>query len=329
MHKLQIGGHTIYPGERKNISLHVGKLYDSTDLSMPVHIIRGQADGPIIFLSAAIHGNEINGLEIIREVLNDLLKMEIKGSVIAVPIVNAFGLNNRSRYLPDRKDLNRCFPGSKKGSLGKRTAYLFMKEIVSQCTHGIDFHTGSVHRHNLPQIRADLSDLKTYRFAKHFGAPIIINAKERDGSLREAARKKGVLTLLFEGGEALRFSNQVIRVGRRGCLNVLKAIGMIEDWEIDLLQKPPIIAHGSYWIRSPMGGILRLKTKAGSFVKKGAKIGEIIGLLGEKNSRVYTKEEGHIVGVNKLPLVTEGEAIVHIATTQKHKNLQENLFENL
>lgn len=306
----------------------MGKLYDATDLKMPVQIIRGTTEGPTVFLSAAIHGDEINGIEIIREVLVALEKIKIHGTVIAVPIVNVFGFNNRSRYLPDRRDLNRSFPGSSHGSLASRMAHTFMKDIVSKCTHGIDFHTGSNHRTNFPQIRADLNDDTTFDFAKSFEAPIIINSKIRDGSLREAARKKKVRILLFEGGQALRFEDSVVRIGRRGCLRALRHIGIIPK-RLKNTPKESIVAYGSYWVRSPMGGTMRVRVKSGCYVKSGDLIGEVVDPLGTQKVPVYAEEGGYVIGVNKLPLVTLGEAIVHIATVEEHKGPDHNLSEDM
>lgn len=223
----KIGGQNILPGERKQIQIKIAALYDYTDLNMPIEVIRGKEDGPTLFISAAIHGDEINGVEIAKRLLQKKELVKIKGILIIIPVVNVFGFNHKSRYLPDRRDLNRSFPGSPKGSLAGRLANIFMKEIVSKCTHGIDLHTGAIHRSNLPQVRAFLDDKKTAELAHAFGVPVILHSRLKDGSLREAARKKRVKTLLFEGGEALRFEEEVIRSGLRGCLSVMREIGML------------------------------------------------------------------------------------------------------
>ncbi len=321
------------PGDNKKIFLQVGKIYDSTDLNMPVHVIRSFEDGPVIFLSAAIHGDEINGVEIIKEVMSVLSKVEIKGTVIAVPIVNVFGFNNQSRYLPDRRDLNRSFPGSAKGSLASRMAHLFVKEIVSKCTHGIDFHTGAVHRSIFPQIRVNMKNVKALEFAKAFGAPIILDSDVRDGSLRETGKKNGVVTMVYEAGQALRFEEDAIKIGKQGTLNALHNIGIypIKPSKIaNPLGKSPIQIKDSFWLRSPMGGTLRLKVKLGKFVKAGEKIGEISGPFGQTGEAIIAPQDGYILGINHLPLVTVGTAIVHIGTytlSKKNKN-SEYISEN-
>ena len=327
MAKFKILGRTILPGETINLEAEVAKLYDSTDLTMPVKIIRGEKDGPIVFLSAAIHGDEINGVEIIREVLKIIEKKKIKGTIIAVPIVNVFGFNNKSRYLPDRRDLNRSFPGSAGGSLASRMAKIFMSEIISKCTHGIDFHTGAIHRTNFPQIRADLSCKETRKFAKSFRAPIIVDSQTRDGSLRENARKKGVLTLVFEGGEALRFEDEVISAGTKGCISALRAIGVLPKLKVNPNRTKPIIARGSYWIRSPKGGTFRLKVKNGQMVKKNQVIGEVTDPLGTDVALIRVYNSGYVLGLNKLPLVTQGEALVHIATTREGAYKKDRLLD--
>lgn len=304
-------------GERKTIMLPVARMYDFTALEIPVHVIRGKEDGPVLFLSAALHGDEINGVEIIREVIRHPSLDNLKGTVIAIPVVNIFGFQNKSRYLPDRRDLNRSFPGSKHGSLAARIAHFFLKEIVSKCTHGIDFHTGAIHRSNLPQIRASLDDEVTRAFAKSFNAPMVVDSKMRDGSLREAARSRKVNILLFEGGEALRFEKDVIETGVKGTLNSMAHIGMIDKPEEEEPAIEATEAHDSFWLRAPHSGTVRMNVKLGSYVKKGEVVAVILDLLGNVEIDVISPETGVVIGINNLPLVTLGEAILHLATIEK------------
>lgn len=327
---MKIGGHLIEPGQTKKIFLQVGKIYDSTDLNMPVHVIRGTEDGPTIFISAAVHGDEINGIEIVKEVMRTLSKTKIKGTVIAVPIVNVFGFNNQSRYLPDRRDLNRSFPGSASGSLASRMAHLFVKEIVSKCDYGIDFHTGAVRRSNFPQIRVNTKNPKSLKFAKTFGAPLLVDSNVRDGSLREMGNKLGVVTLVYEAGEALRFNSEYIRIGKMGCLNAMYSLGIyqLKPAKIEsTLAKTPILVKDSFWLRSPMGGTLRLKVKLGKFVKVGDKIGEISGPFGQKIETILAPQMGVIISINNLPLVTVGTAIAHIGTYEKGKKTNQRAYQ--
>ncbi|HSG06703.1 MAG TPA: succinylglutamate desuccinylase/aspartoacylase family protein, partial [Nitrospiria bacterium] len=211
MDDFTLGGCTLKRGERKRVTLEIARLYDFTETGIPIEVIHGRRPGPVLFICGAIHGDEINGVEIIKRLLGHKSLKKIRGTLIAVPIVNVFGFNTKSRYLPDRRDLNRSFPGSKDGSLASQLAHTFMQEVVSKSTHGIDLHTGAVPRSNLPQVRAFLKDPETERLARAFRVPVIINSNFRDGSLREAARERGIPMLLYEGGEALRFNEPVIR----------------------------------------------------------------------------------------------------------------------
>lgn len=297
---------------------------------MPVHVIRGLEDGPTIFISAAVHGDEINGVEIVKDVMRTLSKSKIKGTVIAVPIVNVFGFNNQSRYLPDRRDLNRSFPGTASGSLASRMAHLFVKEIVSKCDYGIDFHTGAVRKSNFPQIRVNTKNAKSLKFAKSFGAPIILDSNVRDGSLREMSNKLGVVTLVYEAGEALRFNYEYIRIGKIGCLNAMYNLGIypVRPSKIEsTLAKKPVFIKDSFWLRSPMGGTLRLRIKLGKFVKTGDKIGEISGPFGQKIETIRAPQEGFVISLNNLPLVTVGTAIAHIGTYEMSKKVNPRAYQ--
>src|SRR5210317_2224879 len=193
---IEIGDAVVGPGKRANVSLPVADLYTSTSLHMPVQVICGRQAGPVLFVSAAIHGDELNGVEIIRRLLRLKALRSIRGTLLAVPIVNVHGFLNQSRYLPDRRDLNRSFPGTEKGSIAARLANVFITEIVSRCTHGIDLHTAAVNRENLPQVRAETDDPEVEAMARAFGLPVIVNSSVIDGSLRSAAGDLGVKVLV-------------------------------------------------------------------------------------------------------------------------------------
>ncbi|EDN66333.1 Succinylglutamate desuccinylase/aspartoacylase [Beggiatoa sp. PS] len=227
VNELYINDTQIPPDSRILFDLPVADLYTHTPLSLPVQVINGKKKGPRLFVSAAIHGDELNGVEIIRRLLMRSALRKLQGTLIAIPIVNIYGLLNHSRYLPDRRDLNRSFPGSEQGSLAARLAHQFMTKIVAHCTHGIDLHTGALHRANLPQIRANLDVPETEDLARAFGVPVILNSTLRDGSLREAAAERGIPMLLYEAGEALRFDELSIRAGVRGIIAVMRTLGML------------------------------------------------------------------------------------------------------
>ena len=311
---ISIGSETINPGERKTVDLQVGKLYTHGELNMPVQVINGKQKGPTLFVSAAIHGDELNGVEIIRRLMKVKSLNRLKGTLIAVPIVNLHGFINQSRYLPDRRDLNRSFPGSSKGSLAGRMANLFLKEIVAQCSHGIDLHTGAINRTNLPQIRADLEDPETLEMATAFGAPLMMNAALRPGSLRVSAVKKGIPILLYEAGEALRFDEFSIRAGVNGILNVMKSLDMIAKGRSKKTPIKPMIARSSYWIRAPHSGIFRSLVNDGDRVQKDKTVlGVVSDPFGEDEFEIYANANGIVIGQMVMPLVNEGDALYHIA----------------
>ncbi|MDG6773045.1 succinylglutamate desuccinylase/aspartoacylase family protein [Thiomicrorhabdus sp. ZW0627] len=312
---ITIGGVTVAPGERKTIDLEIGKLYTHSELIMPVQVWCGRQAGPVVFISAAIHGDELNGVEIIRRLLKVKSLQRLKGTLITVPIVNLHGFINHTRYLPDRRDLNRSFPGSKTGSIAGRLGYIFMNEIVKKSTHGIDLHTGAINRSNLPQIRANLDDDETREMAMAFGAPLMLNSNLRDGSLRAAAVKKGIPILLYEAGEALRFDEVSIRAGVKGIINVMRHLEMLPKSRKKKDRKiQPVLARSSFWVRAPHSGIFRSLVSDGSRVHGNKTlIGVVSDPFGETEVEVYSPSSGIVIGQMKMPLVNEGEALFHIA----------------
>jgi predicted deacylase len=272
-----------------------------------------------LFLSGAVHGDEINGVEIIRRVLKLPNLKRLRGTLIAVPIVNVHGFINHSRYLPDRRDLNRSFPGSETGSLTARVASIFLKEIVSKCTHGIDLHTAAVHRDNLPQVRGDLDNSEIERMARAFGAPVILNGALVDGSLRKLAMESGVHTLLYEAGEALRFNELCIRGGVRGVLSVMRELDMLPRSKQPAKQHETMVARSSTWVRAAQSGILRATISLGARVTTGTRLGIVADPFGEREVDVLSTAPGIIIGRTNIPLVHEGDALFHIARFEQPK----------
>lgn len=326
MSVLTIDGEKIHPGERRQLALVVAKLYDFTDMKMPVEVVRGREDGPTLFVSAAIHGDEINGVDIVRRLLKHRALKAIRGTLIAIPIVNVFGFNDKSRYLPDRRDLNRSFPGAETGSLASQVAHIFRTEIVNQCTHGIDLHTGAIHRRNFPQIRTDLSQPENLALAKAFNAPVILNASPRDGSLREMVEGK-IPVLLYEAGTALRFDHRASLLGVEGILNVMRAIGMLPP-ATNPMPMTPFIAKSSQWVRAPISGIFVTCKKLGQLVQKGDRLGFITNPFGDHESNILSPVDGLIIGNSILPLANEGDGLYHIAAIDKSaaKATKEELY---
>lgn len=325
---LTINGITVKPGTRVSIDLPTGRLYTHTPITVPVHVVSGKKAGPRLFISAAIHGDEINGVEIIRRLLKLPALNRVRGTVIAIPIVNVHGLINHSRYLPDRRDLNRSFPGSVKGSLAARLANTFMKEIVEKSSHGIDLHTGALHRDNLPQIRANLDDEETERLARSFNAPVIISSNLRDGSLRESASEYGIPMLLYEAGEALRFDEVSIRAGVKGIVNVMRELEMLPPSRSKRKKKiEPVVARSSYWVRAPESGILRAMIPLGARVKKNTLLGVVADPFGETEANVKAQYSGIVIGRTNLPLVNEGDALYHIARFEDIEEIEAKVDE--
>lgn len=313
---ITINGDTINPGERKVINLPVAKLYTHTGLTIPLQVICGKHAGPRLFISAAIHGDELNGVEIVRRIIKTPSINRLRGTLIVVPVVNVFGIIQHSRYLPDRRDLNRSFPGSKRGSLAARLAYIFIEEIVRQCDYGIDLHTGAIHRSNLPQIRANLDDKKTRQLAEASMVPVLLNSNLRDGSLRQVADELGVKVLLYEAGEALRFDELSIRAGVRGILSVMRWLKMLSPRQAKQKTQEPFIARASGWERASESGILRAIAPLGARVKKG----DLLGIISDPSDlfdpteyEVRARISGLVIGKSNIPLVNEGDALFHIA----------------
>lgn len=306
-----LNGAEILAGERRTVDVPLPQLYTHTSIPMPVQVLHGLKDGPRLFLTAALHGDELNGLEIIRRVVARLDPRRIHGTVLAVPVVNVFGLIAQSRYLPDRRDLNRSFPGSPNGSLASRLAYTVLREIVRPCTHGIDLHTAGLNRTNLPQVRANLADPETRTCAEAFGAPVMVNSAARDGSLREAAHASGVHVLVYEAGEPLRFNEDAIVTGISGVLRVMTSLGMRAGRK-GVPDRPCLEARTSKWVRARRSGILRLSVAVGEHVRKGQSLGVISDSFEEHKITVKSPWTGVVIGQTVNPLVYRGDAIVHV-----------------
>jgi predicted deacylase len=311
----EIAGTVVPPGRRAVVDVPISNLSNHTPMTMPVQVVNGRRAGPCLFVSAALHGDEINGVEIIRRLLRDPDIGSIHGTVVAIPIVNVFGFVAGSRYLPDRRDLNRSFPGSANGSLAGRLAHVFINEILARCSHGIDLHTGAIHRDNLPQVRANIDDPTILGMARAFGAPVVINAGEREGSLRQAAARRKIPVIVYEGGEALRFQDDVIRIGVRGVRRVMRAIGMLRAAPRTAPPPEPLIARSSTWVRAPGGGILRAEVRLGQRVEQNERLGVVADPFGENEVVVVARTRGIVIGRLNLPVVNAGDALFHIVGT--------------
>ncbi len=308
----EIGTVRVRPGSEKSVTLPITRLVTGADVDLPVRVVHGREAGPTVWVDAAIHGDEAVGVEVIRQVLAGLDARTMRGTLIAIPIVNVLGFMNGSRYLPDRRDLNRSFPGSPRGSLAARIAHLMMEQVVAKCSVGIDLHTGSDRRSNLPQVRADLDDPETRRLAEAFAAPVMLHAPLRDGSLRSAARERGAKVLLYEAGEAWRMDDWAIDAGVLGVRRVLAALDMTGPVEAD---EPPASSacRRSGWVRARGTGMLHLDVELGRRVARDERLGGLFDSFGKRVRLVHADRDGIVIGRTEAPVVNRGDAVVHLA----------------
>ena len=307
----RIGGQDVAPGEARTVQIQLSRLADHTRMRLGVRVVHGTSDGPVLFVSAAIHGDEVLGCEIIRRLIASKALRDPAGTLLFVPVVNAYGFVGGSRYLPDRRDLNRSFPGHAQGSLASQLAHAFMHEVVERSDVGIDLHTGAIHRANLPQIRANLRDRRTDALAGAFGAPVTLDASLRDGSLREAAGERGVPVLLYEAGEALRYDAVSVRIGVRGVVRVAEALGLVRRRK--QAGHATVRVGKSAWLRCPSGGLLRLDKALGAHVDRGEVVGRVSDPFGDHDDPLTAPFEGVVIGRLNNPVVNRGDAALHVA----------------
>ena len=317
------GGETVPAGHELIVRLPISRMSTGTPVAVPVRVIHGAADGPTVFVSAAIHGDEIIGTEIIRRLRKKLLARHVSGTILLIPVVNIFGFLTHDRYLPDRRDLNRSFPGTSKGSLAAQLANRFARDIISRCMLGIDIHSAAADRYNLPQIRIAGGDPHLLELALAFGAPVVIEAELRSGSMREYARSKGVDMLLLEAGEASRIDEFSVRVGLAGVMRVLAKLGIIADADIPGTAAVSARAKRSFWLRAPMGGVARLHRVSGAQITAGERLGMVGDVLGEKSLPLVSPCDGIIIGHANLPVVNQGDALLHIAEVEQYDSADE------
>jgi len=310
LRKIVIAGQEIHPGEFKVIDVKIARLPSHTLIDTPIYVSRGLEEGPVLALTAGMHGDEINGMEIVRRILDGGLHRPKRGVTVCMPIVNVYGFLNYSRDVPDGKDINRSFPGSKSGSLASRVAYNLMKEVIPVIDVGIDFHTGGAMRTNYPQVRAVLKNSTNIDLAAAFNAPFTIDAPFRPNSLRKEAAKKGKHIIVYEGGESLRFDQQAIEEGISGTLRLMKHLRMI-DWAPEPTEENRIIWSTS-WIRARNAGLFQSNIKCGQLIHQGEWVGTITDPFGEYKEQVVAPLKGYVIGLNNIPVINVGDALMHI-----------------
>lgn len=323
----EIAGVTVAPGTSETITLPVSTLPDHTPVGLSVQVHHGKRAGPTMFVSAAVHGDEVIGVEIVRRLLRAPQLKSLRGTLLVVPVVNSYGFLSRSRYLPDRRDLNRCFPGHPSGSLGARLAHIFLNEVVLRCDFGVDLHSAAIHRTNLPQVRISPSDKVTQKMALDFGAPVVLTSSLRDGSLRAVAAKNGTPVVLYEAGEGLRFDEMAVRAGVAGILRVMRGQDMLPAKGIARAKAAPYLCGASTWLRAPAGGLLRTFRAEGEIVVKGDILATVADPFGAVETDLIAPSPGILIGRAILPVVNEGDAVFHLA--QLHPKAAEATVDDL
>lgn len=306
---------TVLPGEHKKILLTAGKIPSGSSLSIATHIFRSTKPGPCILLLGGIHGDEINGIEIITSLLaSDILKKLQSGSVIAIPILNVFGFNNMSRDMPDGKDVNRSFPGNKSGSLASRVAKSLTSQILPYADYAIDLHTGSALRFNYPHTRYTSNDDESKQLADIFSAPFAISQKLISNSFRKVAHELNTKVIVYEAGESLRIDAQAVLKGVSGIINILTYFDMIKETDKLTHQNSVIHLNKTKWIRAIRAGLFSASVSAGEKITEKQLLGYITDPYSLKSYPIITKNQGYIIGINKAAIVNQGDAIFHIGS---------------
>ncbi len=310
---LNILGHEVLPGTSTTINFNIAKLYTSTKVEIPVIIERSFKPGPIVLITAGIHGDEVNGVEVVRQIIAKKINKPQRGTIICIPVLNVFGFLNMNRFFPDGRDLNRVFPGKKNGSLASRFAYQFINEILPVADFCLDFHTGGASRFNAPHIRVDSKNEKLVAFAKIFNAPFVLFSKNLDGSLRATCAKKGIDILLFEGGKSQSSCKEIAREGVEGTMRILHHLEMLNaNFTTPKPKTDSIIINKSMWLRAKYSGLLHIKVPISKHVEKGEVLATITDPYGKMRHIVKAMNPGYIINVNEAPIVYQGDAIFHI-----------------
>jgi len=316
--KIELLGQTIARGKSYQLNLEIAKLHTRTRIQVPIIVERGKKDGPVLLITGGIHGNEINGIEIVRQIISRKYNVPENGTIICIPVVNVFGFLNQERQFPDGRDLNRVFPGSPRGSLASRFAYHIIKEIAPLVDYCIDFHTGGDSRFNVPQIRINQEDTESLMLAREFSAPFIIGSARRDKSFREAMHKLKKKILLFEGGKSNHIDTKVTQTGLSGAMRFIQKLGMRnftkELAQFETAENEPVLINNSKWIRANYSGMFHPKPILGKKVKKGSVIGSISDPFGYFERNIKASHTGYVICINESPIVNQGDAVFHISS---------------
>ncbi len=306
---------TILAGESKTINMEIAKLHTMNKLKIPIIVERSKLDGPTVLFTACLHGDEINGTEIVRQLIVQKINKPKRGTIICIPIINIFGFINKTREFPDGRDLNRVFPGSKTGSLASRFAYYILKDIIPHVDYAIDFHAGGASRFNAPQIRIVPENQELKELSDVFNAPFTLYSKNISGSFRNSCDRLGVKMLLFEGGKSLDINEEVTNDAIEGTKRFLDHLDMLNPRKkANIKSKKPIYIEKSNWVRAKYSGMFHGMVKIGSFIKKGELIATISDPYGKVEHKMKAPHDGYVINVNDAPIVYQGDAIFHVST---------------
>jgi predicted deacylase len=310
MKDFTIGEHYIRPGEFKEIHINIARLPSRTQIDTPIYVYRAPEEGPVLALTAGMHGDEINGMEIVRRILDQGYNKVLRGTVLCMPVINVYGFLNYSREVPDGKDINRSFPGSKTGSLASRVAYHMTHDVLPYIDYGVDFHTGGALRTNYPQVRCMMQEEKNVELAAAFNAPFTIDSPFRPHSLRQTAAKKGKNIIVYEGGESVRFDQYAIEEGVNGTLRLMKHLKMIDN--APQAKQESKIVWNSSWVRARTAGLFQTLINCGDLIQKNQVVGSLTDPFGEFKEDIKSPATGYVVGLNNNPVVNAGDALLHI-----------------
>lgn len=321
--KFTILGKEIKRGERAFLELEVAKLHTRNSIRVPVIVERAKKEGPTLLLMSGVHGDEVNGIAIVRNIIRKKYNKPKSGMIICIPVFNVFGFLNLRREFPDGRDLNRMFPGYLNGSLASQFAYRFTKEIAPKVDYVIDFHSGGADRSNFPQIRCVTKEEESLQLARIFNAPFILNSEYISKSVRDTIRNLGKTILLFEGGKSNDLDEEVISCGVEGAVNVMKYLGL-QDGDLELKQTPVVIPRAQ-WLRAPNSGMFQLRVTNGSWVVKKQILGEITDPYGDYEKKVFAPFDCYVFCVNTAPMVHKGDALFHVSLETENENLTTKL----
>ncbi len=320
---ITILGETIEPGKSYELNFDVAKLHTASSIDVPIIVERAKKEGPTVLLTAGIHGDELNGIEIVRQLIAKGINKPKSGTIICIPIINIFGFINLSREFPDGRDLNRVFPGLKNGSLASRVAHKLVNEVLNQADYVLDFHTGGAGRFNAPQVRIAKNSTRLDALAKTFGAPFVLYSKNLKKSFRETAYKAGISTLLFEGGKSHHIDVNITNTGVNGAKRVLFSLGMLgSKFKVSEPKQKPVFIMASKWQRANYSGMFKASVATGTKVKKDDILGNITDPYGKFNHFVRAQSSGYIINVNESPLVYQGDALFHITARLKQHQVK-------